>query len=336
MKTSAGEALGPQDWDRALLRQPAPSLLQSWRWGELQARFGWRVDRIAFDGGGSGVCSLQRADGLWPRSTIAYVPRGPAIAPSAAAEVLAELEARARRARDMVLRIEPQVPAGDPMTQALTRRRFQPGEPVQPHATRLLDLTPEPEALRAAFKSKTRYNLSLAERKGVVVRATRDVDTFARLAEATARRQGIALPAAPYYRAALDIFEPDDGVRLYLASHDGRTLAGIMVFRFGDTAYYLFGGSTDEGREVMPNYLLHWTAMLDYRALGCRVYDWWGIPEEPAPDHPWFGLYRFKTGFGGTTVRYAGLYERVLRPGRWGWDRRLRKLKQRVRGPILR
>ena len=109
-----------------------------------------------------------------------------------------------------------------------------------------------------------------------------------------------------------------------------------MVFRFGKTAYYLFGGSSDLKRELMPNYLLHWQAMLDFRALGCDTYDWWGIPEEPAPDHPWFGLYRFKTGFGGETVRYTGLYEHVLRPGPLKLERRLQQLKAKVRRPILR
>src|SRR2546429_7465082 len=84
----------------------------------------------------------------------------------------------------------------------------------------------------------------------------------------------------------------------------------------------------------MPNYLLHWQAMLDFKALGCDTYDWWGIPEEPAPDHPWFGLYRFKTGFGGETVRYIGLYEQVLRPVPLKLERRLQQMKAKVRAPV--
>jgi lipid II:glycine glycyltransferase (peptidoglycan interpeptide bridge formation enzyme) len=150
----------------------------------------------------------------------------------------------------------------------------------------------------------------------------------------TAKRQGIYLPGAAYYEAALEIF--GDAVRLYLAEHEGDVLGGIMVFRFGKTAYYLFGGSTDLKRELMPNYLLHWQAMLDFRAMGCETYDWWGVPEEPAPDHPWFGLYRFKTGFGGDTVRYIGLYERVLRVATMRLEERAQQLKRLIRRPILR
>lgn len=334
MKVSPGSELGPREWDRALLRQPGAGLLQSWRWGELQARFGWRIERLAFDGGSSGVCSLQLASGIVPGSRIAYLARGPAVGSATRAATLEAIDSGTRAAT--VLRIEPPVPPEDPLVALLKERSFRPGPAVQPEATLLLDLTPELESLRDAFKPKTRYNLSLAERRGVRVRASRDVRTFATLSEQTARRQGISLPGAPYYQAALEVFDEDDGVRLYLAEHQGRPLAGIMVFRFGTTAYYLFGGSTEAGREMMPNYLLHWTAMIDFRRLGCRTYDWWGIPADPAPDHPWFGLYRFKTGFGGEKVVYAGLYQQVRSPGRWALEDRLRKLKQRLRGPILR
>jgi lipid II:glycine glycyltransferase (peptidoglycan interpeptide bridge formation enzyme) len=206
---------------------------------------------------------------------------------------------------------------------------------IQPQVTQLLRIDRDPEQLRAAFKPKTRYNLSLAERKGVTVSRSTDVQTFARLSAETARRQGIALPGLPYYQAALDLFHPLEAVRLYLAHHEGAPLAGIMVFRFGETAYYLFGASGLLKRELMPNYLLHWTAITEFGSLGCTTYDWWGIPDEPKPDHPWFGLYRFKTGFGGETVRYPGLHERVLRDAAWRWEERLRKLKGRLRSPIL-
>jgi lipid II:glycine glycyltransferase (peptidoglycan interpeptide bridge formation enzyme) len=334
LRVSPGSALGPKEWDQALLRQPDAGLLQGWRWGELQSRFGWRIERLVFDGGAGGVCSLQLGGGVVPGTRVAYVARGPAVASASGAAVLEAIESRTQGAT--VLRIEPPAPPDDPIVALLEERAFARSEAVQPEATLQLDLSPDQEELRRSFKPKTRYNLSLAERRGIRVRAVKDVGTFAALSAQTARRQGISLPGAPYYQAALEIFEEGEAIRLYLAEHEGRALAGIMVFRFGPTAYYLFGGSSEEGRELMPNYLLHWTAMLDFKSLGCRTYDWWGIPEEPAPDHPWFGLYRFKTGFGGEKVVYAGLYQRVRSPWRWALETRLRKLKRRLRGPILR
>jgi peptidoglycan pentaglycine glycine transferase (the first glycine) len=331
-----GHALGADAWDRLLLQQPEGNLLQSWQWGELQSRFGWSVERLLVGDGRHGLCSLQRTTTLFPGGAVYYVPRGPAVVEAARIPMLDALERRARAGGGLAIRIEPNDQVGDEWPAFFEGRGFAPATPVQPPATQLLNIGLDPEPLKASFKPKTRYNLNLAERKGVKVLASKDVATFARLAADTARRQAIHLPGAAYYQAALDLFGPKDGVRLYLAEHEGDRLAGIMVFRFGTTAYYLFGGSTDRKRELMPNYLLHWQAMLDFRALGCDRYDWWGIPEEPAPDHPWFGLYRFKTGFGGETVRYVGLYQHVLRPGPFGVERRLQQLKTRLRPPILR
>jgi peptidoglycan pentaglycine glycine transferase (the first glycine) len=331
---ASGEALGSEAWDRLVLEQPDGSLLQSWTWGVLQARFGWTIDRLVFRDGLAGVCSLQRSASLVPGGAIYYAPRGPVVTEPERIQAFDELERRARSGGGLALRVEPNLRMGDEWPAFFEGRGFSRGKAVQPEATQLLRIDATPEVLRAGFKPKTRYNLNLAERKGVTVRATADAPTFAVLAQDTARRQGIHLPGVAYYQACLDLFADD--VRIYLAHHDGDALGGIMVFRFGTTAYYLFGGSTDRKRELMPNYLLHWQAMLDFKALGCDTYDWWGIPEEPAPDHPWFGLYRFKTGFGGETVRYVGLYERVLRPGAYRLDRGLRSLKGRIRRPILR
>ncbi len=331
-----GHALGAEAWDQLLLEQPEGNLLQSWPWGELQSRFGWTIERLLVQDGRHGLCSLQRSATLFPGGAVYYVPRGPAVVEPARIQLLDALERRARAGGGVVLRVEPNDRVGDQWPAFFEGRGFVQGDPIQPQATQLLDIDREPEALKASFKPKTRYNLNLAERKGVTVKGSRDVATFARLAADTAKRQGIHLPGAAYYQAALELFGPKDAVRLYLAQHEGDVLGGIMVFRFGRTATYLFGGSTDRKRELMPNYLLHWQAMLDFRGLGCDTYDWWGIPEEPAPDHPWFGLYRFKTGFGGETVRYIGLYERVLRKTPFAVERRLQRLKARIRGPILR
>ncbi len=333
MRTTIISPDGAAEWDR-LLEQHHGSLLQSWRWGELQSRFGWRVERLCFDDGAAGLCSLQLAPSLLPGGAIAYVSRGPVIVPASRAEGLDVLTQRARVRRALVLRLEPEAQPDDEWSTRLPAAGWTPGTSVQPQVTSLLDLRPDAEALRASFKPKTRYNLGLSERKGVTIVESQDVGAFARLSAATARRQRIHLPRAEYYGALLDLFGPGSA-RLYLASHDGNLLAGILVARFGRTAYYLFGGSADDGKALMPNYLLHWRAMLDFKALGCEVYDWWGIPDEPAPGHPWFGLYRFKTGFGGSTVRYLGLYERAMRRPAWALEKRLRKLKTRLTGSIL-
>lgn len=334
MTLDDGNDLGQEAWDRLLLAQGG-GLLQSWTWGALQARFGWTVRRLVFDGGQAGLCSLQTSRTAVPGRTLAYVPRGPAVPEPARGPTVDLLIAAARGHGAIALRLEPEAPAGDRWAEQLRAAGFRSREPVQPAATQVLDIGQAPDSLRASFKPKTRYNLGLSERKGVAVQRSQDVETFARLAAETATRQGIHLPGPSYYRALLELFSPLDAARLYLAVHDGRPLAGILVVRFGPTATYLFGGSAGEQRELMPNYLLHWTAMQEFRALGCTRYDWWGIPIDPTPDHPWVGLYRFKTGFGGQSVRYLGLFELALRPRALALERRLQQWKRRMRRPIL-
>jgi len=335
VRVSDGAELGAEAWDRLVLAQPEGGLLQSWAWGALQERFGWAVHRLVFDAGASGACSLQRTRTMLPGGRVDYVPRGPAVPRQARAEAIAQLVLRARAAKTVVLRVEPNAPEGAEWPAALAAQGFSPGDGVQPAATQLLDLRPAEGALRADLKPKTRYNLGLSQRKGVRVTQSRDVPAFAHLVAVTARRQRIRLPDAHYFASVLELFGSENA-RLYFAFHADTLLAGILGVRFGTVAHYLFGGSTERGRELMPNYLLHWTAMLDFKAMGCTTYDWWGVASRPAPEDPWFGLHRFKTGFGGTTVRYPGLFDLALRPRAWRWENRLRKLKRRVRATILR
>src|SRR5207248_8510776 len=164
------------------------NLLQSWKWGELQARFGWQVARLAFHAAHSGVCSLQRTAAVFPGGATYYVPRGPAVAERERLLVLDTLERRAAAGGGLVLRIEPNALVGDEWPAFFEGRGFVKGKSVQPEATRLLRID-DPESLKAGFKPKTRYNLNLAEKKGVRVSGSRDVATFARLATATGKRQ---------------------------------------------------------------------------------------------------------------------------------------------------
>ena len=102
--------------------------------------------------------------------------------------------------------------------------------------------------------------------------------------------------------------------RTYVARFQGRPIAAIMVARFDGRAYYLFGGSNGDAREVMPAYVLQWTAMQEAFAAGCRDYDLWGVPPRPDPAHPWAGLWQFKTGFGGRMVELCGAWDLAVSP----------------------
>lgn len=197
---------------------------------------------------------------------------------------------------------------------------------VQPPDSVLLDITRSEEELLAAMKSKWRYNVRYAQKHGVTVRAVtadspgfaRDLDSFYALYQTTAARDGIGIHPLGYYRDLLERGAASGGtanVTLYVASHEGDDLAAIITLCAGEEAVYLYGCSGNEKRNLMPNYLVQWTAICDAKRFGCTVYDFYGIPPTDDPAHPMHGLYLFKTGWGGAEVHRPGSYDIPL--SRW-------------------
>jgi len=332
-------------WNTFVASDPAGHILQSHQWGALKACFGWQPlrftvqdgERIA--GGAQVLFRRLRHLGVLPRPdvSIAYIPRGPVVDPAdedALAALLSAIHQAARRAGAIFLKIEPNWTDDPSLRRLLVRHGFQPSvQTVQPRCTLLIDLQRSEEELLMAMKSKTRYNIRLAARKGVVVRegTEEDLDAFYRLLQETRQRDAFAIHTRGYYDLAWQTFAPADKVRLFIASYEDRVLGAIMVFAFGRIATYMYGASSDQHRNRMPTYLLQWEAMRWARDRGCHTYDLWGVPDEDEEvlesqflersDGLW-GVYRFKRGFGGRVMRYVGAYDYVYRPRLyWLWTR---------------
>jgi peptidoglycan pentaglycine glycine transferase (the first glycine) len=173
------------------------------------------------------------------------------------------------------------------------------------------------------MKPKCRYNIRLAEKKGVIVRASDDIAAFHEMIRHTGVRDRFEVHAEDYYRRAYGLFQPSGMCELLTATYVNRPLAALMVFARGRRAWYVYGASTDEERSRMPNYLLQWEAMRWAKNRGCEEYDLWGVPDEEETeleasfetrqDGLW-GVYRFKRGFGGELRRAAQAVDRVYRP----------------------
>jgi Acetyltransferase (GNAT) domain len=292
-------------WDRELdaAAQPPP-LLQSWAWGEVQARAGWHVERVRL--GPAGLASVQIRS-VGPAHE-AYVPRGPVPASRGA---IAALCGWARQARVSRLTVEPEAPAG--FEAVMLEHGFSPAGPTQPKHTRILALRPPAEMLKA-FKHGRRYNIRAGLRRGVVVEEGRDAAELARQSAAVERRESIQLPEAAYYRLLLDLLP---WCRTYVARSpaDREPLATVLVARHGGRAYSLFAGRSGAHSELMGNDLAWWSAISSAALDGCRDFDLWGVPPpESGADHPWHGLGFFKAEFGGELVEYTGAWELVLSP----------------------
>jgi lipid II:glycine glycyltransferase (peptidoglycan interpeptide bridge formation enzyme) len=177
------------------------------------------------------------------------------------------------------------------------------------------------------MKQKTRYNIRLAAKKGVRVQPSPDLDIFYSLMEVTGERDAFGVHSRDYYRRAYELFHPLGECELLLAEFEGQPLAALMVFAYGSRAWYFYGASSSQHRELMPTYLLQWEAMRWARARGCDEYDLWGVPDEDEAtleanfesrsDGLW-GVYRFKRGFGGQLCRGQGPWDRVYLPSLYG------------------
>ena len=316
-----------EEWDASVAAAPNPHLLQSWRWGELQSRFGWTAERRHLDVGGKQVpVTMLTTATLVPGRRFGYVPKGPVLEAAAMPPALDAIAAWGREQGLAFVRVEPELEAGWQPPGA-----WQPGPATQPEHTSIIDIARPDEELLASFKPKTRYNIRLATKKGVQVAVSDDVGAFARLSDETSSRHGIQLAPERYYRELHALMSGDGTSRLYLASHEGAPLAGIMVVRFAGRATYLFGASTRAGREKMPAYLLHWQAMRDMRDAGDREYDLWGVPPEGQPDHPYANLWQFKSGWQGRIVHYAGAFDLPISNAAWRGHNALSSLRLRVR-----
>ena len=308
-------------WNGALARLPGAHVLQTWEWGKTKAQTGWAARRLLFLSEGlpcAAVSFLVRRLFRLP-FTVAYVPRGPALdyadAPLLEA-MLTRLEDEARRARAIFVKIDPAVRADSDTgvaAQAALRRRgwLSSAEQVQFRNTMILDLAQGEDALLAAMKQKTRYNVRLAQKRGVRVRAGSedDLPVFYRLYAHTGERDGFLVRPYAYYETVWTTFLRAGLAHLLLAEVEGETVGGLILFRFGDTAWYFYGASADAHRERMPNYLLQWEAIRWAKAQGCRRYDFWGAPDELDEKDPLWGVYRFKEGFGGEFVRGLGAWD---------------------------
>lgn len=319
------------EWDEYLARQTASGhILQQGAWGELKTGFGWDVERLQAGGGAAQVLFRRLPLGL----SFAYIPKGPIGADWLG--LWPEVDRLCRSKRAIFLKVEPD--AWQPLAPERLAQlpQFIPARPVQPMRTAVVDLSGSEEDWLGRMKQKTRYNIRLAERKGISVRPADDLDAFQRLMEITGQRDGFGVHAPAYYRRAYALFSASGRCVLLQAEFEGRPLAALMAFASGERAWYFYGASSDEERNRMPTYLLQWEAMRWAASQGCLEYDLWGIPDVDEAeleqkfagrsDGLW-GVYRFKRGFGGEIQRTAGAWDRVYLPAlyrlfRWWTSKR--------------
>jgi peptidoglycan pentaglycine glycine transferase (the first glycine) len=316
-------------WDQFVAHHPEGHLLQSWTWGELKAFSGWSPLHLALWNGERIVAAAQVL-----RRTIlhiplrlghmAYIPKGPVIdwsQPALVETFFSLLHTCLRKQGALALQIdlglEQEASNNSPIIQCLTKLDLHSMHSIQPRRTIVLDLSADEETLLSQMKPKCRYNIRLAERKGVTVRVATtsdEVHQWYKLYLVTSTRNKFGIHTLDYYLRIWKLLTARSELQLFLAEYDGQLLGGIFVALFAGQAIYLYGASGNEERHLMPNYALQWEAILWAKQQGAHVYDFWGIPDTDNPNEAMAGVYRFKLAWGGRLVQFLGGYESVYHP----------------------
>ena len=344
-------------WNQLIASLPNSHFLQTYEWAQVKSKYGWKPiyviwsDRSYRSYTSDPLDLLDRSDinaaclvlkrtisfrGLF-QANVLYAPKGPLLNwndESLRSRVLNDLQSFAKKEGAIFLKIDPDVLLGTGVPASEDEREDNSGQVVMSELKRrgwrfssdqiqfkntvLIDLSASEDEMLARMKQKTRYNIRLAEKKGVTVRIGTQADLpmlYTMYAE-TSVRDGFVIRDEGYYQTVWQTFmqsiEPN--AEPLTAEVNGEVVAAIFVFYFSGRAYYVYGMSRETHREKMPNYLLQWEAMKRAKVRGCSVYDLWGAPDEFNESDSMWGVFRFKEGLGGQVVRTLGAWDYAPNP----------------------
>jgi len=338
-------------WNSLIYKLPHPHFLQSYEWAQVKSKYGWKpiylvwsdksyrsytadhldqLDHLDY----STICAaclvLKRTAAS--RFSILYAPKGPLLDwsnESLRNRVLDDLQSFARKQSAIFLKMDPDVVLGTGIPQSEDAREDNGGKAVMSELKRrgwcysldqiqfkntvLIDLPASEDEMLAGMKQKTRYNIRLAEKKGVTVRVgtKADLPLLYKMYAETSVRDGFVIRNEEYYQTVWQTFmqSSEPHAEPLIAEVNGEAVAAIFVFYFFKRAYYVYGMSCNLHREKMPTYLLQWEAMKRAKLRGCLVYDLWGAPDEFNESDSMWGVFRFKEGLGGEVVRTLGAWD---------------------------
>jgi lipid II:glycine glycyltransferase (peptidoglycan interpeptide bridge formation enzyme) len=314
---------------------PKGHILQSYEWGEIKAKTGWQPLRMIIEETGKPIAAISILKRIIPgiKKAIFYAPRGPVLDienKDVFDFLLTEVKKLAKQHNAIFLKIDPDVPnENKAFKELLLSRGFRTAEKgegfegIQPKFVFRLDITPDLETLLANMHSKTRYNIRLAERKGVTIKtkcSKSDLKNFYDILLETCERDNFLVRSYGYFEDMWDYLVERGYAKLFMAEYAGQYVAGTLAFIFGKKAWYIYGASSNSYRNVMPNYLLQWTMIKWAKENGCTLYDFRGVPGDLTEENPLYGLFKFKKGFNGVYTQFVGEFDLVYAPfSYWLW-----------------
>ena len=292
---------------------------QSLEWGNVKTN--WIKEVIlSKDGNGQIVGSLC----VWIRKipligNLMYSARGP-VCNIHDEKVIKDLtegaNSLAKKYKAFVLRIEPDIlKTDDVFRNIITKNGYEIKDDskdfkdeIQPRFVFRLNIKGKTEdEIFKEFHSKTRYNIRLATKKGVIVKegTKEDLKEFHKIMVETGERDNFIIRSLSYFEKMYDELAPNH-MKLLLAYHEDKPIAGIIPIMYGNKVWYLYGASSNSHRNLMPNYLLQWTMIQEAIKDGYDMYDFRGVSGVVDENHPQYGLYRFKKGFNAEFTEFIG------------------------------
>lgn len=297
--------------DKAFQNSLAQHPLQSWEWGEARSQMGIAVEKLVCN---NSIFQLTFHPIPHTPYTVGYLPRS--VAPDK--EAVAKLVELSKKHNCIFIKMEPYLPfaEGEKILQVDTSIRISP-HPLFTEWTQTLDITPSEEELLKGMKPKTRYNIRLAEKKGVTVRLM-DSDEgfviFSKLYFETCKRQHYHGHTMEYHQKIWDTMK-ETQAHILVSFYEDTPLGAYELFHFKDRLYYVYGGSSVEHKHVMAPNLLMWETIKLGKKWGAKIFDMWGSLSPDYPDsHAWAGFTRFKQGYGTQFTHLSRSFDLVINP----------------------
>lgn len=289
--------------------------MQAWEWGEAREKMGIKVIRVGEFKDERLTDAYQMTLHPIPRLPfkIGYIPRSN----NPTTEVLEFFRIYGKNNNLIYIKFEPNSKYGLTVNPRLKKS----SAPLFPQWTQVINLAPDESSLLKNMKPKTRYNIKLAQKKGVTVREmTTDegFEIFIKLYFETCRRQHYAGHNYNYHKTIFDELKNNIS-HILVAFYNKTPIAAYHLFKFNNALYYPYGGSSDQYREVMGANLLMWEAMRFGKESACKTFDLWGsLDPNYSTDNIWAGFTRFKSGFGSIFSKMMGSYDLVILPVLYG------------------
>lgn len=321
----------PSNFDKNFFNQKAPHPLQSWEWGRAREKMGIEVLRMGeFENENlKNVYQITFHKIPYTNYKIGYLPRSNC--PSQ--KVLEFLYDYGKKNKIIFIKIEPHITKSKLQITNYKLPITLSSHPLFPEWTIMLDLTKSENEILKNMHPKTRYNLRLAQKKGIYVKEMTNKEGFEIFAElyfATCKRQKYFGHNYNYHQTVFKELK-NKIAYILVAFYQNTPLSAYEIFIFNDILYYPYGGSSDQYKNLMSNNLLMWEAVKFGQKMGCKTFDMWGsLPADYDKNNKWAGFTRFKEGYGGKFIELIGSYDLVINKNLYNLYNVLYKIRNAV------